>query len=121
MMNLNKFISEWLQAWTGNRPQVLLEFYAEDAFYSDPAYPDGIGGKANLTDYFTKLLARNPEWVWKAVEIFPTDKGCTLKWKAQIPTPKETVVVFGLDIVEIDNGLITRNEVYFDRMPWVAK
>jgi len=117
-MNLETFISDWLRAWTGNRPETLLEFYADDAFYSDPARADGLRGKEQLAAYFTKLLARNPDWVWEAAEIIPTGKGCTLKWKARIPTPTQTVELFGLDIVEIQDGKIKRNEVYFDRKAW---
>lgn len=118
-MNLNDFIHEWLRAWTGNRPDALLEYYAENAFYADPAHPAGIVGQETLKAYFTKLLSRNPNWVWKAEEIIPTQKGCTLKWKAEIPVGEKTVELFGLDIVELENGKITRNEVYFDRVPWM--
>lgn len=31
-----------------------------------------------------------------------------------------TVVIKGLDIVEVKEGLITRNEVYFDRTPLLS-
>lgn len=118
-MNLNDFICEWLQAWTGNRPDVLLTYYGYDAFYSDPARSDGLVGQEALKTYFTKLLAHNPGWVWQAEEIIPTEKGCTLKWKAQIPAGGKTIELFGLDIIEIHEGKITRNEVYFDRVPWM--
>jgi len=117
-MNLNDFIHEWLQAWTGNRPDALLLYYSEDTFYADPAHPAGLVGHEPLKAYFTKLLAHNPDWVWQAAEIIPTEKGCTLKWKARIPSAEKTLELFGLDIVEIENGKITRNEVYFDRVPW---
>lgn len=117
-MELKQFITEWLQAWTGNRPDALLAYYSDDAFYADPAFPNGISGKENLKSYFSKLLSKNPEWIWEAIEIIPTEKGCTLKWKAQVPTPKGNVVFFGLDIVEVTDGKIIRNEVYFDRLSW---
>ncbi len=65
--------------------------------------------------YFKRLLAENPKWVWEAVEIFPTKQGFTLKWKATIPVGDTTVVEYGVDIVEVADGKITRNEVYFDR------
>lgn len=118
-MDLNDFIREWLKSWTGNRPDGLLEYYAEEAFYADPAHPAGLVGHEALRAYFTKLLARNPDWIWQAAEITPTEKGCTLKWKARIPAGNQTLELFGLDIVEISNGKITRNEVYFDRVPWM--
>lgn len=118
-MELKQFIENWLKAWTGNQPEVLLNYYSEDAFYADPAFPEGIKGEELLRNYFTKLLAKNPTWVWEVVEIFPTEKGCTLKWKANIPSGKQIIQLTGLDIVEIQNNKITRNEVFFDRVPWL--
>ena len=116
---LETFINEWLQAWTGNQPVVLAAYYADNALYIDPAKPKGLNGKEELMNYFTKLLAANPDWVWKAKEIIPTEKGCTLKWMAEIPVNKQTISLEGLDIVEINNHLITRNEVFFDRTKWM--
>ncbi|MFW9992746.1 MAG: nuclear transport factor 2 family protein [Candidatus Odinarchaeota archaeon] len=110
-----KFCSEWLAAWTGNEPELLTEFYSENAYYQDPANPEGLKGQEQMLPYFRKLLAGNPDWEWKAVEIFPTEKGFAFKWRATIPIGQETITEYGLDIVEINNGKITRNEVYFDR------
>jgi hypothetical protein len=68
-----------------------------------------------MLDYFTGLLAANPDWLWELVELFPTDDGCTLKWHATIPVAETVVEEDGVDIVELDGRKITRNEVYFDR------
>jgi len=107
--------SRWLPAWTGNRPEKLIEFYSVDCFYSDPVRREGFHGHVELLPYFKRLLAHNPDWKWEAVEIFPTEKGFTAKWKATIPAGKTTVTEYGMDIVEVADGKITRNEVYFDR------
>ncbi len=105
----------WLPAWTGNRPDCLIEFYAENAFYSDPANKTGLKGRAQILPYFKKLLAANPNWVWEAVEVFPSERGFTVKWKATIPVGSEVIIEYGMDIVEVDKGKVTRNEVFFDR------
>lgn len=109
------FCAAWLPAWTGNHPEALLAFYAEEAFYRDPARPEGLRGRDELARYLRRLLAANPAWVWEAVELFPHDTGFCLKWRATIPARGTTVVEHGLDIVEVQDGKITRNEVYFDR------
>ena len=59
-----EFSSKWLPAWTGNKPEKLTSFYSEDIFYLDPGMPDGVKGKAELTAYFYKLLAQNPDWIY---------------------------------------------------------
>jgi hypothetical protein len=66
-----KFAERWLPAWTGNNPELLASFYADDAFYLDPAIPRGVQGKPALLAYFRKLLSRNPNWVWKQIEGIP--------------------------------------------------
>ena len=65
-----------------------------------------------------KLLKRNPNWKWKLIELFPTEKGYNLKWKATIHIGTEQIIEYGMDIVELDptnKRKIRRNEVYFDR------
>ncbi len=111
---LTEFLSTWLASWTGNQPEKLVDFYAADAYYQDPARPQGLRGRDEMLHYFRKLLAANPAWVWKPVEIMPTAAGCCLKWTATIPVGAKTVELVGLDIVEITGDKISRNEVYFD-------
>ena len=113
--DFEEFCRRWLVAWTGNQPERLIEFYSDDVLYRDPARPDGITGKAALSDYLRKLLRKNPDWVWSAKEIIPSGKGFVLKWTATIPVASRTVIVDGLDIVEVSGEQISRNEVFFDR------
>ena len=110
-MTHTDFCDQWLAAWTGNQPEKLLTFYDENAFYLDPAQPKGLKGHAEIRPYFEKLLSWRPDWSWKRLEIFPTEKGFTLKWEAKIPTAGEVVTKIGVDIVELKDGKIVRNEV----------
>jgi len=108
------FCSQWLPAWTGNKPELLISFYSADAFYSDPFIPKGLKGKEKILAYFRKFLSPYPTWKYEQVEIFPAENGFTLKWKVSLPINNDTVVEYGVDIVEIANDEIIRNEVYFD-------
>ena len=105
----------WLPLWTGNRPEALAQAYADDVFYRDPARPAGVQGRTALLAYLRALLARNPDWVWEADEVFPLDGGFALRWRATIPVGTTVVRETGLDLVLVADGRITRNEVYFDR------
>jgi hypothetical protein len=116
-----EFASRWLPAWTGNDPEKLAAFYSEDAFYLDPAIPKGVKGKAELIAYFRKLLARNPDWVWTQIEGIPLESGFLNKWLAKIPVGEKILEVVGVCFVQLnDQGLIKRNEVYFDRSGLIA-
>ncbi len=114
--NYEEFCSRWLPAWTGNNPEKLLTFYDQKAFYSDPTIPKGLNGHDQIMSYFIKLLRNNPDWKWTPEEIFPNEKGFTLKWKAVIPVRNIEVIEYGMDIVEFNNDKIVRNEVYFDTL-----
>lgn len=111
-----QFAERWLPAWSGNNPELLASFYAEDAFYLDPGIPKGVKGKPALLAYFRKLLATNPNWVWSQIEGIPLEDGFLNKWLARIPVGPATLEIVGVCLVQLDEfGKIRRNEVYFDR------
>ena len=117
-----RFAERWLPAWTGNNPELLASFYSEDAFYLDPAIPEGVRGKAALLSYFRKLLGYNPDWVWTQIEGIPLEDGFLNKWRARIPVADAVVDVVGVCFVQLDrDGRIRRNEVYFDRSRLLAE
>ena len=110
------FAADWLPAWTGNNPELLASFYSDDAFYSDPAIPEGVQGKTALLAYFSKLLRRNPDWVWTQIEAIPMNEGFLNKWNAKVPVGETTLNIVGVCFVQFDDASkIRRNEVYFDR------
>ena len=112
--------TRWLPLRTGNRPEKLAAVYAEDVFYRDPAKPEGVHGKAALLAYFKKLLAAFPDWVWTADEVWPVEGGFVLRWEAKIPVGGMIVHETGMDLILVRDGLVTRNEVYFDRTALLA-
>ncbi len=93
---LERFANEWLSAWTGDRPDHLLTFYASDAFYLDPSNPKGLRGHDAIRPYFGKLLARDPEWVWTVNELISTAKGFILKRDAHIPVAEDASTCMAL-------------------------
>jgi hypothetical protein len=111
------FADRWLPAWSGNRPHDLAAFYSEDVLYSDPAVPDGVRGRSALIEYFTRLLARNPDWRWTQRGSLPIPDGFLNEWHASIPVGGRVVEVDGVCTVQLRGGLIYRNRVYFDRTP----
>ncbi|MFT3669634.1 MAG: nuclear transport factor 2 family protein [Pseudoxanthomonas sp.] len=117
-----QFALSWLPAWTGNDPERLVSFYADDAYYLDPGVPDGINGKPALLAYFSRLLTYNPHWVWTQVEGIPMEDGFLNKWHATIPVGDKILSITGVCLVQLDaQGKIRRNEVYFDRSNLLAE
>jgi hypothetical protein len=114
------FAEEWLPAWTGNRPDELAAFYSDDTFYCDPGIPQGVHGRAALRAYFAKLLAYNPAWVWTHRGSMPMADGFLNLWHASVPVGDRTVEIDGACTVQLRDGRIYRNEVYFDRAALLA-
>ena len=114
------FAERWLPAWTGNRPAVLASFYTDDAFYADPAIPAGVRGRDALLEYFTRLLARFPDWVWTHRGSVPMRDGFLNKWHAVIPVGDQVIEVDGVCTVQLRGGRIYANEVFFDRSELLA-
>jgi hypothetical protein len=114
------FAERWLPAWTGNRPALLASFYSEDAFYCDPAIPQGVHGRPRLEAYFTKLLAHNPDWVWTHRGSLPLADGFLNLWHASIPVGPRRIEVDGVCSVQLREGLIYANQVFFDRSELLA-
>src|SRR5262245_47495413 len=115
-----EFNDIWLPAWTGNRPEYLVSFYTEDAFYADPGMWPGIRGQRQLLAYFTKLLARFPDWTWTMRGSQPLKDGFLNGWHASIPIGPKTIEIDGVCSVQLRHGLIYRNVVYFDRSELLA-
>lgn len=109
------FSERWLPAWSGNRPELLASFYSDDAFYCDPAIPQGVRGRDAVLAYFRKLLARNPRWVWTQRGSLPLANGFLNLWHASIPVGDRSVEVDGACTVELREGQICSNQVFFDR------
>jgi MOSC domain-containing protein YiiM len=109
------FAERWLPAWSGNRPDLLASFYTEDAFYADPAIPAGVRGREALLAYFRRLLAHNPHWIWTQRDAIPLEGGFLNLWHASIPVGERVLEVDGVCTVELRDGRVARNEVFFDR------
>ena len=120
MKDIVTFCQNWLTSWTGNNPEKLISFYSKTAYYQDPANPKGLKGHDRIFPYFKKLLAANPKWIWRMTEAYPTEKGFILKWKATIPVKSEEITEYGMDIIELEDDKIIRNEVYFDRTELIS-
>lgn len=110
-----EFTSRWLPAWTGNDPERLAAFYADDAVYCDPAVPQGVRGRGEVLAYFRRLLGRYPDWVWTNTDVRPLAGGFLNYWHAVIPVNGVVVACDGVCTVTLRDGLIVRNEVFFDR------
>ena len=101
-------------------PELLVSFYCEDTFYSDPANPQGVRGREALLVYFRQLLGRNPRWVWTQRDSIPLRDGFLNLWHASVPVGERVLDIDGVCTVQLRGGLIASNQVFFDRSELLA-
>ena len=114
-----EFAARWLPAWTGNDPERLASFYAEDCFYSDPRSRTG----SRATRRYRLLpgpAGPLPRLGVDQPEAVPIEGGFLNVWHATIPIGQTMIECDGVCTVELRDGLIARNEVYFDRSELLA-
>lgn len=115
------FAKRWLPAWSGNDPDRLIGFYSEDVYYRDPMVAGGILGRVRLAEHFKTLLARNPDWEWHHIHAVPLHNGFLGYWLMQFPDQPHLQPMYGISVVKLKDGLIYRNEIYFDRTAFYEK
>lgn len=78
-------------------------------------------GRDELVSYFEILFSRNSDWRFILVMYWQADDGMlVIKWRARIPVSERLLDEVGVHLLQIDNGLITNCEVYFDRSNWAS-
>ncbi len=105
-------------AWNAHDVEAVVACYSDDIVYVDPNTRGAVEGSDGMRQYLTRLFARW-EMHWTVNELFPfADRdGSAALWRASLTARStgKSVEVDGMDLVLIENGKVSRNEVYFDR------
>ena len=108
----------FLAAWNTQEVERVLSCYTTDVEYRDPNTRGAVRGDAALRRYLTKLFAGwQMHWSLREAHLFDGGGGCAVLWHAtfQRPGGELTIVIDGMDLVQVRDDCIARNEVYFDR------
>jgi ketosteroid isomerase-like protein len=119
-VDLAKYNSDWLQAWSDKDVARLLTYYHPNVVYKDPQTAKGAVGHEALGAYLTGLFAAMPPTRYDPEEIWPhaDGKGYSGRWLATMELGDGKVRHFrGFDLVLLDGDQITLNEVYTHDLP----
>lgn len=110
---------EALDAWNRHDVEAVVATYTDPLSYRDPNTRGPIESHDALRRYLTKLFERW-EMNWRTGEVFPLEgvNGSAVTWRAtfRLRSSEQSVEVDGMDLVLLDeDGLIRRDDVYFDR------
>jgi len=110
--------ARWLEAWSEKDVDRLLTFYHPDVVYRDPQVPAGITGHDALGQYLTGLFSATPPMRYEPDAVWSIEGGYCGRWRCTIDLPDGTSRrLRGFDLVLLDGGRITLNEVYTHSLP----
>ena len=111
-------IDQVLAAWNSQDVEKVVACYTEDTRYRDPNTRGHVVGREGMRRYLRKLFA-GWEMTWACREAFPLagGQGMAFLWRATFKRPggAQVVEADGMDLAVLRDGLLARNEVYFDR------
>jgi len=111
---------EFLGAWNTQDVERVVACYTADLEYRDPNTRGAVPGADAMRRYLSKLFANwQMHWSLREAHLLDGGRGCAVLWHATFRRPPaDTVIeIDGMDLVEVRDGRISRNEVYFDRSP----
>lgn len=112
MTDLVKLNADWLAAWTAQDAERVASFYTEDARYFDQQVPDGLVGRAALQSRLAGLFELTPPMRYEPDVVWPIEGGFCGRWICTIEAGEVTQLLRGFDLVLLENGKISYNEVY---------
>lgn len=115
---MHEIADQLLAAWNSQDVERLVACYTADTEYRDPNTRGPVRGAAALRRYLTKLFAQwRMHWTMREAHLFDDQQGCAVLWRATLrrATGGAAVEIDGVDYVEVRDGLVARNDIYFDR------
>ncbi len=109
---------KFLAAWNEQDVEKVAGCYAPDLQYIDPNTKGQITDGASFRRYLKKLFAAwEMHWSLREAYPFKDGEGGVVLWHAKIARPgrAEAIEIDGMDLVLFEDGLVRRNDVYFDR------
>jgi len=108
-----------LQAWSRQDVEEVVACYTSDLAYLDPNTQGSVEGADAMRHYLTRLFEQwDMNWRLKEAHLFGTGDGCAALWEATLKRSggEREVIIHGMDLIVVEGELISRNEVYFDRI-----
>ena len=116
-----KYNADWLKAWSDKDADTLVDvYYASDVVYKDPQTASGVVGTEALRAYLKGLFSAMPatEYVPEETWAHADGRGYSGRWIGTMQLGEDRVRRFrGFDLVVMEGGRITLNEVYTHDLP----
>jgi steroid delta-isomerase-like uncharacterized protein len=114
----------YLEAWNSHAVDDLLDFFTDDATYTDVALNESHAGKDAMRGFFESLEREfSSDYRFEPGSALVTDQGYALEWVMRgthdrsgpmLPATGKPISVRGISMGELRDGKITRNTDYWN-------
>jgi len=110
-----KVLQDAKEALEGLNPDKIIEIYADEFLFEDTSSREQIIDRASLRKYFQQLFAM-PQVSFSEIRIFEADRFAVIEWTwgGVKRTTGEPFQVRGASIIELSEGKIRRESIYYD-------
>jgi uncharacterized protein (TIGR02246 family) len=113
-------LQRYFDAWNEGDAEAIAQCFHADARFHDPSLEEPLAGRSAIRAHVQKVLRYWPEEEWAALRHWEHRRGATLVWRATITSPwtGRDVTFEGVNIMELEDGLISELQVFFDPARW---
>lgn len=114
-----------VQLWNTGNTDVAEQIYSKNAQWHDPGRPEPIRGSQQIAQYVTYVRTAYPDFKLEVNESMQDGDRLATHWTVTgtqrgefqgIPPTGKQINIKGMTLTRIENGQITEEHVYFDRL-----
>ena len=123
--DIRRMVSAVVQLWNTGDPKVAEELYSDGAQRYDPNRPEPTRGSQGILNYVVEVRVGFPDFNLEIDETVVEGNRMVSHWTCTgthkgefdgIPATGKRITISGLDFARIENGKISEERVYFDRL-----
>ena len=116
-----KVLQDAKDALEGCNTDKIIEIYADEFLFEDTSSDILIKDRTSLSEYFQRLFSM-PQVSFSEVRIFEADRFAALEWTwgGVNRTTGEPFRVRGASVIELSEGKVSRESIYYDPKPAVS-
>jgi nuclear transport factor 2 (NTF2) superfamily protein len=120
-MDIDRYNTDWLSAWTDKDVDRLVGFYSADTVYKDPQTANGLEGRDALRAYLETMFSSTPPMTYMPESVWAIEGGFCGRWYCDVGEGGKEGKLRGFDLVLLEHGLIKHNEVYVHDLSGAAR
>ncbi len=109
------------EALEGLKTNEVIEIYADEFLFEDTSSKQQITDRVTLKIYFQRLFTM-PQVSFSEIRILETDNFATIEWTwgGVSRTTGRPFQVRGVSVMELSDGKVVRESIYYDPKPALA-